>query len=172
MNIKGGIFVEGGTAITNVTRFTFRCDIFTIYGFCHDAGTGCFTHTTRSAKQKGLRQMVVLDSVFKGYHHLILPYHIIPGSGPVFPCRYYKTLHGLKITILPRLENHIVTKFLPEEKFNLQSNSIFHLILQSSPQYEFPVSPINFLFSSSEDQEKSFLCTTNLSFVINRTKFA
>lgn len=130
MNIKRGIFVEGSTTATNITSFTIRSDIFTVNGFCHDTGTGCFSHAAWTAKQKGLRQMVVFDGVFKGYHHLILPYHIIPGSGPVFPCRYYKTLHGLKITILPRLKNHIVTKFLPEEKFHLHTVSIIYLILQ------------------------------------------
>jgi hypothetical protein len=38
-------------------------NIFAVDGLCQNTGTGGFAHTPRTAKQKGMRQLIVADGI-------------------------------------------------------------------------------------------------------------
>lgn len=66
VDIEGTSFIEGGTGMTLITRFPIRLQVFTVDCFGQYTGTGCFTHTSRTAEQEGMCQLVVTDRIFKG----------------------------------------------------------------------------------------------------------
>jgi hypothetical protein len=50
--------------LTGVAGFSFPGFVFAIDGFSQYPGTGSFAHSTRSAKQKSMSQLIMADSVF------------------------------------------------------------------------------------------------------------
>jgi hypothetical protein len=59
--------------------------MFAIDGFSQNTGTGCFTHPTRTAKQKGMRQLAVFDGVLEGSGNMGLSHNRIKGLRTIFP---------------------------------------------------------------------------------------
>ena len=57
-----------------------------VHGFGENAGAGCFTYTTRSGKQIGLRNLIVCNSTLQGGRDVLLSHHRFPGVGTVLSC--------------------------------------------------------------------------------------
>jgi hypothetical protein len=66
----------------------------TIDGFGQDAGTGRFTYTPWTAKQKSMRQVVIADGIFQRSGNVFLPHNCIKGLGTVFSGRDNEFFHG------------------------------------------------------------------------------
>lgn len=80
--------------MTDIACFTFCRWIFTIDCFSKDPRTGCLPNATRSAKQKCMCKLVVLDSVFKCGRNMFLAHNRIESLWPVFPRGDYKFFHN------------------------------------------------------------------------------
>jgi len=57
-----------------------------IHSLGENAGAGCFTYTTRSGKQIGLRNLIVGNSTLQGGSDVLLAHHRFPGVGTVLSC--------------------------------------------------------------------------------------
>jgi hypothetical protein len=93
MDIQGSAFIEGNAGVTYVTRFSVCGLIYTIDRFRQDPGTGCFTHSTRTAKQKRMCKLLVFDRIFQCGCDMALAHYGIKSLGPVLTRRNNKLLH-------------------------------------------------------------------------------
>jgi hypothetical protein len=64
MNIQRGAFIERNAGITLVTGFTIFRSMLAIDGFCQYPCTGSLADPSWTAKQKGMRQLVMFDRIF------------------------------------------------------------------------------------------------------------
>jgi hypothetical protein len=95
--IHGSPIVKRGAALAFITGFPFFGWLFTIDGLGQDTGTGGFTHPSRSAKQKGMCQLLVYDRIAKRCGNMRLPHNGVKSLGPVFSCRYDEFVHEWSI---------------------------------------------------------------------------
>lgn len=65
VDVERGVVVEGAARLAFVAGFEVFGRVETVDGLGHDTGTGGLAHATRTAKQEGLRQGVISDSVFQ-----------------------------------------------------------------------------------------------------------
>ena len=72
--------------MTLVTSLAIGLEVFAVDGFGKDACTSRFAHAPRTAKQKGMRQMIVPNGVFQRSGNVLLPYDCVKRLGPVFAC--------------------------------------------------------------------------------------
>ncbi len=70
--------------MAHVAGFAIGAYIFTIDGFGQDTGTGGFTHAPRTAKQEGMRQLLVLNGIFQGGGNMSLAHYGIKSLWSVF----------------------------------------------------------------------------------------
>ena len=75
VNVHGSAFVKRNTGVTNVAGLPLWCYILTINCFCQYTGTGSFTNTTWTAKQKSMRQLLVFYSIFKRSSYMTLTHN-------------------------------------------------------------------------------------------------
>src|SRR5690606_4682619 len=73
---------------TFVTCFKVWPQVFTVYRLSKDSGTGCLSHTTGTAKQICMRQLLIFYSILKGLGNILLTLYRTKGAWSVFSCRY------------------------------------------------------------------------------------
>ena len=76
-----------------VTGLSLGAHIFTVDGLGQDTGAGRLTHTTGPAKQKGMRQLLVLDSILQGSSDVCLTHDRREILRAVFSGRNDKFIH-------------------------------------------------------------------------------
>jgi hypothetical protein len=64
MYIERSMFIEAGTGVAGIAGLALRGQVLAVNGFGQDTGTSSFAYTSGTAEQKGLRQMILADSIF------------------------------------------------------------------------------------------------------------
>ena len=80
--------------MTFIAGFTILGRILAVNGLGQNTGTCGFTHTSWTAKQKRMGQLMVFDGIFKSSGDMSLSYNSIKGLWPVFSCRYNEFFHN------------------------------------------------------------------------------
>src|SRR5690606_19520612 len=86
VNTEGISLLKRFTALTSATGFYLFADLCTVYCFRQNTGTSCLPHTTRSTKQKSLRQLIVVDRIFERAGNMLLTNNGVEGHRTIFPC--------------------------------------------------------------------------------------
>jgi hypothetical protein len=84
MDIQGSTLIKGYTGMTLITGFSVIARILAIDGLGEYPGAGGLTHSPWAAKQEGMRQLLVLNGIFKGSGNMALTHHGGKILGPVF----------------------------------------------------------------------------------------
>ena len=79
--------IHGSTGLNSLAHFTFitRASIYrmlTVYRFCQNFGHGCFTGTSRPAKEIGVSDSIRIDLIRQRGHNVILPLDVFKIIGP------------------------------------------------------------------------------------------
>eukprot|EP00388_Colpodella_angusta_P022862 GDKJ01058438.1.p2 GENE.GDKJ01058438.1~~GDKJ01058438.1.p2 ORF type:complete len:236 (-),score=-10.76 GDKJ01058438.1:489-1196(-) len=82
--VEGCIVAEALAGSTGTAGFYISRRVFAIDGLCQYTGAGSFTHTTRTAKQIRMRQMIVANGIFERSGNVLLPHNRIKGLRAVF----------------------------------------------------------------------------------------
>jgi len=83
-DVEGTLVVETETGFTGIAGLSLWSRVQTIDGFGKNSGTGGFANASGTAKQVGVRQLVVFDRVFQRGCEGGLPDHRLKGVGAVF----------------------------------------------------------------------------------------
>ena len=95
MDIIGTLFVESLAGFAFVTGFPVGSRIQAIDRLGKDTGTRGLTHSTGTAKEVGMSQLVTLYCIFKCSCQGFLSHHATKSRRTVFPCRYNIIIHSL-----------------------------------------------------------------------------
>ena len=151
MNIEGSTFIEGFATVTFIAGFSFRSRVFTIDGFAKYTGTGGFTYSPGTAKQEGMRQLLVLYGIPQGGGNMPLANYSIKSLRPVLTGGNNKLIHPGKYTSLGEAEDIEGNTFaklwifltgLPLDSPNIQYTRHYpfgrpcgYLFLKKAPEY-------------------------------------
>ena len=94
MDIEGITVLERDTGVAYTASLAIGLQVLAVNGFGQDTRTGSFAHTTRTAEQKCLRQLVILNCVFKRIGNMLLTYNTFKRNRAVFASRNNKILHS------------------------------------------------------------------------------
>ena len=95
MDIIRTLLVEGLAGFAFVTGFPVGSRIQTIDRLGKDTGTRSLAHSTGTAKEVGMSQLVTLYCILKCSCQGLLSYHTTKSRRTVFPCRYNIIIHSL-----------------------------------------------------------------------------
>jgi len=93
VDIQRDPVVKGYTGMALVTGLAIRRYILTINGLGKYTGTSSFADSPGSAKEEGMRQLVVPDGIFKSGRDMRLANHRRKTLWPVFSRRNNKFIH-------------------------------------------------------------------------------
>ena len=95
--------------MTLITSLPVRLNTFAINCFSQYPGTCCFAYSPRPAEQKGMRKLLVPDSIFQRCCNMTLTHYRVECLRTVFPGGNNKFLHAgedknkLKHRVFPEL---------------------------------------------------------------------
>jgi hypothetical protein len=64
VDVERRALIERNAGMAFITGFSVGLQVFAVDGFCENACAGSFAHSARSAKEKCMRELVVLYGVF------------------------------------------------------------------------------------------------------------
>ena len=80
--------------MAGVTGFPFLCLVLTINRLGKDPRTGSLAHTPRTAKQEGMRQLVIANRIFQRSGNMRLTHDCIKSLWPVLSGGNNKLIHS------------------------------------------------------------------------------
>src|SRR5574343_1752196 len=84
MNIHRSTCIKGNTAGTGITSFALSCWVGTVDGLGQASGTGGFTHSSWTTKQKSMCQLLIANGILYCGGNMLLPHKCIKVLRTVF----------------------------------------------------------------------------------------
>jgi hypothetical protein len=92
-DVEGGIAAERLAVIAHAACFHVGGGVLAVYGFGKYTRTSGFTHSPRTTKQVGMRQVLLAYGILQCGGYMLLPHNRIKRLRAVFPCRNYVLTH-------------------------------------------------------------------------------